>query len=429
MNTSMRMVSASWVIVGDPDVPPIRRGAVVFGHDGEIVAVGEQAPLAAKYEEVPTGHLAAVLMPGLCNAHVHLELSALRERVAGGRGFVPWLLDMRRVQTQVATDLHVIERAIQSMADSGTIAIGEVTNTGASVEALRAAPLHSRVFHEVYGLRFEQGDAMRRAAQERVQRLEHEYAHSSMTERQGVHRPSHRQSHSVTPHSLYGLHPDVIRALVREAKSAAAMLSIHFAEHPAERMWLESGGGPWSSYLKTVGISTEQSRRLSPRMGPSDYAMELGALHDGVLLVHATDAYPRELEQVARSGAHVVLCPRSNRFIEGHYPVAPMFLQFGIRPALGTDSLASNDSLDVMSEARVLMDAYPEVPLSTWVAMLTQWGADALGFGDILGTLAPGKRPGILAVRHGVNAPEDPLRFVLESNANDRAWCVPNALT
>jgi aminodeoxyfutalosine deaminase len=130
-------------------------------------------------------------------------------------------------------------------------------------------------------------------------------------------------------------------------------------------------------------------------------------------VVHLTDARPEELARVAAAGSPVVLCPRSNLHIELKLPPLLDILAAGIRPGLGTDSLASNASLDPLAEARALSQRFPSVPPATLLAMATGWGADALGFSKLLGRLEPGLFPGLLAFAHGAEPPSDPERFVL----------------
>ena len=158
-----------------------------------------------------------------------------------------------------------------------------------------------------------------------------------------------------------------------------------------------------------------------PGKGPVETARDLGLLAPDVLLVHLTDVRPAELEQVARSGAPVVLCPRSNLFIEMKLPPLIEMLQAGITPALGTDSLASNLSLDLLGEARALADRFPSVPKGKLLEMATTAGARALGRSD-LGSLQKGFRPGVLAVSGQVPASGDPCAWVLRQPLAARRW-------
>src|SRR5262249_2863791 len=150
-----------------------------------------------------------------------------------------------------------------------------------------------------------------------------------------------------------------------------------------------------------------------PKKPLFEYARDLGVLHPSVLLVHLTEARPPELAMVAESGASVVLCPRSNLYIEAKLPPLLAILDAGIEPALGTDSLASNVSLDVLLEARALRDRFPNVPAWRLFRMATANGARALGRRD-LGRIAKGNRPGLFVLDTEVRDDErDPAALLL----------------
>jgi cytosine/adenosine deaminase-related metal-dependent hydrolase len=140
-----------------------------------------------------------------------------------------------------------------------------------------------------------------------------------------------------------------------------------------------------------------------------------------VLAVHLTDARPEELELVARRGAPVVACPRSNLHIETRLPPLLAMRTAGLHPALGTDSLASNASLDVLAEARALADRFSTVPAAELLRMATWEGARALGRADI-GRIARGARPGLFAIDGDVGS--DPAAFVLKHVRAPRRWLV-----
>jgi cytosine/adenosine deaminase-related metal-dependent hydrolase len=157
-----------------------------------------------------------------------------------------------------------------------------------------------------------------------------------------------------------------------------------------------------------------------------DYAASLGALAPGVLLVHLTDAREDELARVAEAGARAVFCPRSNLYIEGKFPPLIAARKAGVEAALGTDSLASNASLDVLAEARALGDRFSSVPASDLLAMATWNGARALGRQD-LGRIAKGARPGLVAIDGDVG--DDPSAFVLRQVKAKRRWVVRRGKT
>jgi cytosine/adenosine deaminase-related metal-dependent hydrolase len=192
---------------------------------------------------------------------------------------------------------------------------------------------------------------------------------------------------------------------------------VHLAEHPAERRAIEQGDGPAVEWLgkRVPGVQGFGW----PRMPLFAYAESLGAIDEHVLLVHMTEAREDELARVAERKAPVVLCPRSNLYIEGKLPPLLAALKAGIAPALGTDSLASNGSLDVLAEARALADRFPGVPARDLVTMATWNGARALGRED-LGRIAKNARPGLVAID---GAPgDDPSAFVIRNVKAPRRW-------
>jgi cytosine/adenosine deaminase-related metal-dependent hydrolase len=209
-----------------------------------------------------------------------------------------------------------------------------------------------------------------------------------------------------------------VQRLAQEARERGARISIHLAEHAAERRYLEHGDGPVAQWYQSR-LRIPPSPRSSPGAASIALALELGVLAPNVLCVHLTDARPEELALVAERGAPVVLCPRSNLYIETRLPPLLAMRSAGIQMALGTDSLASNASLDVLAEARALSERFPTVPASDLIRMATWEGARALGRSD-LGRICRGARPGLWLV---AGAPgDDPCAFVLAKVREPRRW-------
>jgi cytosine/adenosine deaminase-related metal-dependent hydrolase len=394
----MRAIAASWVIPGGVDDAPIARGAVVLDDGGCVAAVGERDALRKRYAQARWEEHAAVLLPGLVNAHTHLELSALRGRVPGGHGFTAWVDAMLHARDTSAPDQDgdAIDAAVSELLDAGTVAVGEVSNTLAAVDSLARAPLLGWVFHEVYGLRRESGEAMLVLADQR---------------RAELRAWPDNLRYAPAPHTPYTLHPDVLQQVVGRARALGERTSLHLCEHPAERAFLAHGGGPFAAFLSARGSTPVDW--LAPGLDPVRYVQRLGALGPDVLCVHVTDARADEIAVLAAAGARVVLCPRSNLHIEVVLPPLLQLLAAGVRPALGTDSLASSPSLDVLDEARALLARFPGVSPRVLLAMATSFGAEALGLAQRVGRLAPGLDPGVIAFEHAGAAPSDPERFVL----------------
>jgi cytosine/adenosine deaminase-related metal-dependent hydrolase len=412
-----RAIAASWIVTGDPALAPIERGAVVLDPDERVLAVGTSDELAKTHRDARWEAHRAVLMPGLVNAHVHLELSGLRGQVAGGRGFTPWVSGLMQARERMPPeqDIDALDRGLSELLGSGTVAIGEVTNSLAAVPYLGSAPLAVRVFHEVFGSRGESARAMLKAAR---------------AQRTAIPNWPANVSYALAPHTLYTLHPEVLRELLAETRASGALTSLHLCEHPAERKLLADGGGPFTELIaQRSGIVRDWP---APGSDPVRYAQALGALAPDVLCVHLTDAQPDELQLVAEARAPVVLCPRSNLHIEVKLPPLVEMLRVGLTPALGTDSLASCPTLDVLDDARALFERFSSVPARTLLAMVTSYGARALGFEARLGRIAQGLLPGILAFPHGAIVPADPERFLLARSTRERTVLsrpAPPALT
>jgi cytosine/adenosine deaminase-related metal-dependent hydrolase len=406
--TTARAFHADAVVTGEAEV--IRDGAVVVDSRGEVVDVGRAGDVLQSHHGLKVERVGGVLLPGLVNAHVHVELSALRGQVPGGAGFVPWVEHMLGVRAELGPehDIEAIERAVDELVGFCTVAVGEVTNTLAAVQALARHGLVGSIFHEVFGVE-------REPLERRMATL------PRIVEEQVGSWPSDELVYAPTPHTLYTTHPEVAQRLLREAGERGLRASVHLAEHAAERRFLEQGDGPVADWYASR-LRLPRGSVGYPGKSPIAFADQIGALAPHVVSVHLTDARPDELALVASRSSPVVLCPRSNLFIETRLPPLLAARAAGILPALGTDSLASNASLDVLSEARALGDRFPTVPARDLVRMATWEGARALGRKDV-GRIVRGARPGLWAIEGEVG--DDPCAFVLRNVRTSRRWVLP----
>ncbi len=405
---TVRIFHADHVLPGD--APPIADGAVVVDEAGLVLEVGAAAIVVPRHAGAERIHVRGVVLPGLVNAHTHIELSAMRGRVAGGRGFVGWVdaLIAHRQELSPEEESEAIDAAVDELVHTGTVAVGEVTNSLAAVGPLARRGIAGCVFHEVFGqdrasvLRRVEG--LRAELEERVPRW-----------------PSRELAYAPAPHTLYTTHEDALRSLLEAVRRTEARTSLHLAEHAPERRAIEHGDGPVPDWL----FARAKQRPEWPRVPLLDYAERVGALTKSVLLVHLVEARADELARIAEKGSPVVLCPRSNLHIEMKLPPLLALRSAGIEAALGTDSLASNASLDVLAEAKALADRFPGVPAHELVTMATWNGARALGRTD-LGRLAKGARPGLLAVEGEVIG-GDPAAFLLSNLRLPRRMLVPRS--
>lgn len=402
---SLRAFHVDHLVPGDE--PPIADAAVVVDDAGTVQAVGRAVDLLPSHAGVAVTRVHGVVFPGVVNAHTHLELSAMRGKVLGGRGFVAWVdaLLALRVEHAPEEDTGAIEAAADDLVRFATVAVGDVTNSLAAVSALARRGIGGWAFHEVFG---QDRDAVLR----RVRGLSEELAERHPK------WPTTDLEYAPAAHTLYTTHRDAVQALVDSALKRGGRTTIHLAEHSGERRAVEHGDGPVVEWFER---RTKQKADW-PKAPLFDYAAAVGVLDPSALLVHLTEARPDELARIAESGASAVLCPRSNLFIEAKLPPLLAVLAAGIEPALGTDSLASNTSLDVLAEAKALRDRFPSVAPWQLVKMATWNGARALGRTD-LGRIARGTKPGIYVIDGTPN--DDAAAHLLVNVAAPRKPLVP----
>ncbi len=328
---------------------------------------------------LPVTDLPGLVLPGLINAHTHLELDAVGGPT--GLGFLPWLRQLRAATPPKA---HVCGRNVYAAIDAGCAAVGEITNTGRSDAVLRAARLRARVWVEFFGIDLDVPPADPR----------------------------------LTAHAPHSTHPAVIRAAAKRAREQGRTWSIHFDEDPQEAAFLRDGSGEWPAVMRASG--RDLSAWAPPGLSPAKYLDAIGVLDNGALLVHAVCTGGDDMDLVAAAGATVCLCPRSNLHIGGRLPDVAGWVARGVPLAIGTDSLGSSANLDPVADAAVLWRSFPDIDPAVWLRALTGGGADALAFPE-LGRLAPGVAPGLVHV--AIPETDRPIEALFQ-RSYPRRWLV-----
>lgn len=316
------------------------------------------------------------LLPGLVNAHLHLELSWAAGRVASGLGFNRWLSSLLELTVYEDAWGCAIEQAT-ALARYGTAAVSDICNGEDTGPMLAQARLGGVVQREIYSMDTRrQATLLARAAEPPVR------------------HPGADLVTRASPHAPYSTPPALMRATVG-AEGLGRPASIHVSEDLEEHDFLLRGEGAWPKALDHMGL--EWRPWTPPGRTPVSWLSDLGLLGPGLMLVHGVHLTREDLLLAAGSGSSLVLCPRSNLHIGGLLPEVPRLLDAGLPLALGTDSLASSPDLDVLGEVAALVEAWPDVPLATWIGMATSGGADALRL-PWAGKLEVGRAPGVLYV-------------------------------
>mgnify|MGYP002632462599 CR=1 FL=1 len=327
--------------------------------------------------------LDGILMPGLVNAHAHLELSQLRHKVPGGQGSVPWVRSLWATGLPPSPDAN--DAAAREAAASGTRWLIDTTNRGDTDRHLRAAGLQGIVQIECLGLTEGRWQAVLDAARRRT------------GSRQVRIRP--------TAHSPVSCSPALLSTAL-----TGPWPTIHVDEDPADLDLLRDRTGPWAAFHEQLGH--DWRGRLG--QAPSGLALldQLGLLRRELGLVHLCAARDRDLVRVAKAGSTVILCPRSNLHIGGTLPNVARMAQLGIPLAIGTDSLGSTPDMDIVAEAATLHGAFPELDPALWMQALTSGGGALLGNAGA-GQLRAGTFPGVLHLALPADT-DDPLPTLLD---------------
>lgn len=383
---SVTLYQAPWVVpVGSP---VIRDGAVAVAAD-RILAVGSAASLQAQYACARLESCQGVLLPGLINAHIHLELSAFTDipRPAPGETFCDWIRSLLRVRQEgrISPDEHVraARQMLQQQHDSGVLLLLDIGNIQPALRQ-SSSPLI--------------------LAPAQVTFLLELLAPTAKAEEQLLAQIALLADEvAATPHALYSTTAGIITILKQRADRLGHILSLHVAESADEIELLRSGQGCFRNFLAERGAWEDafprpgMDREINSR-GAVEYLGHLGLLDANLLCVHCVQVSEKEVQMLAARGCKVCLCPGSNRFLGVGIAPLEMMLHHKLLPALGTDSIASNNGLDLWREMQILREDHPGVNPAQILAMATLAGAAALHREQDCGALAPGRTASFLHV-------------------------------
>jgi cytosine/adenosine deaminase-related metal-dependent hydrolase len=334
-------------------------------------------------EEVDLGRVA--VLPGLVNAHTHLELSYLRDEVPPAPEFVQWIRGLlaarRESDPQSPAVRTAINRAIAEAVACGTAVVGDISNTLATFAPLAESALAAVVFYEIVKFNTSDPEGVVERARREIDGLP-----AGATIRV-----------SLAAHAPYSVAPLVFRAIRRAIdRDPFAPCSVHLAESAEETEFIKTARGPWRVLLEELG--SWDPAWTAPGGSPVAYLDDNGFLDGRVLAVHGVQMSRSDLDRLAARGTTLVACPRSN--VHTGAGVAPIedFYNSSVRVAIGTDSLASAPDLSVFAEIATLHALAPSVPATLLLESATRQGARALGFEADFGSIEPGKRARLLAV-------------------------------
>ncbi|HKK77142.1 MAG TPA: amidohydrolase family protein [Saprospiraceae bacterium] len=373
----MRKITADWVypVQGDP----IKEGVVVLDKEGKIVSLDQRSQHDSASLEVHRG----VLTPGFINTHCHLELSHMKGRVNTGTGLLPFLQSVVAFRDIPMEEiLEAIVQADQEMYEQGIVAVGDISNKLDTAAQKDKSKLRYYTFVEMFDF------------------LQEDNAQQTFEQYQSVYEgqsTAHGNRKAYVPHAPYTVSKRLFQ-YVREHNPSDCTVSIHNQETAHEDEFFLSKTGGFLGFYNDFGFDI--SAFGASQKTAIHYALQHMDPNCRTLFVHNTMTRPEDIEaaQAWSDQVYWATCANANLYIENRLPNYKLFLDQDARMTIGTDSLTSNWQLSVLEEMKVIARYQSYVPFETLLRWATLNGAEALGFDKDLGSLEPGKRPGVLCL-------------------------------
>ncbi len=359
------------------------RGMVTLDDAGTVLEITNNHGSLKEREGVEFYN--GVLIPGLVNCHLHLELSHLLGRIPQGGNLAAFIEAVGSFRQEFCSP-EVMQAADRTLFEGGTVACADISNHALSAPVKAESAIAYRTFVELFGT----DPAAALAVVQRGQALCGEFANYNLPV-------------SLTPHAPYSVSPLLWEAILAAHRASPQMhrqgISIHLAESDLENEMFLRGTGALARYV--------QSRpgaffRVAPGVRSVQAMLPLLSSFRQVLAVHNTFLNEADLEAIlaVRTPFYFVLCPRSNLYMGNPLPPVELLQRKGVAICLGTDSLASNGLLSVLAEMAVIQRHFPSIPLSRLVSWATCNGARALGLDHRFGMLRPGLQPGVMLLEN-----------------------------
>lgn len=374
----MRKIAATYIF--PVNQAPIKNGILVCNDAGGVVDIIDNGGQFT--EEAGVEYYSGILVPGFVNAHCHLELSHLKGKIEEETGIGNFIGKINQLRNQ---EVDEIEKALQiadrKMWAAGIAAVGDIANSTLSIQTKLNSKIRYHTFVESFGFHPSRAEKS------------FEYAEFVLQEFQ-----TQGLSASIVPHSPYSVSDLLFTKIKIKSKQNGSILSIHNQESKGETEFYENGDGPIANHLKN-NLGIDISHWTPGGKSSLQSVLKYFPRANQLLLVHNTFTGKSDLVELKKKrsteNTYFVLCPNSNLYIVDTLPPVAMFQEENLTICLGTDSLASNHQLSILSEMLTLQQAFPEICLDEIISWATINGARALNVQNTFGTFEKGKTPGV----------------------------------
>jgi len=367
----MRSFKADYVFPVNAD--PIKNGIVTVDDLGKIISVTDNPAAGSP----PPENLRGIIVPGFVNTHCHLELSHLGGKVATNIGLVNFIKDVLKHRgTDIKEITDAAEKADNDMYENGIVAVGDISNTNSTIGIKAKSKIHYHTFVEILGFLPHNSEELFNKGLNLLQEF----------------KP---QSCSITPHAPYSVSKELFRLIKKYCDDHTNLLSIHNQECEDENKFFRYKLGSFNDLYEYFGMDIShfkpQARNSIQSMVP------LLTNKQDILFVHNTCTNLKDIYFLKRFDRSITwcFCPNANIYIENRLPKINLFVDQGFDLTLGTDSMASNHGLSILSEMQTIQQKYKAISTAKLVEWGTINGARFLGIDKEKGTLEPGKTPGL----------------------------------
>jgi len=373
----MKRYSAQYIITNSG--PRLKRAIITTDDNGTIISVEDTGGHLEEKHSVEFFN--GIIIPGFVNCHCHLELSHMKDSISPKGGLGGFIQKVRSSRENISKNIFTsATSADNEMFKSGVVLCADICNTSVTFDIKNSSRIKYLNLLEVFGI----DPAKASNRMEDIMRVAEDAKKLNLP-------------YSLVPHSVYSMSKSLFR-LLRSNNDNNTVTSIHFMETSGEKEFLENHSGPLMTSYEQSGLIPQRMETVTSN---SDAVLNEVTSSGNLMLVHNTFADRQTINLIReRNNLFWCLCPNSNIYIENTIPPVKLLLEEGCEIVIGTDSLASNTRLDILSELITLQTHFPDLSVEDLIAWATINGARALGEDTNFGKIEPGKNPGLLVLQN-----------------------------
>jgi cytosine/adenosine deaminase-related metal-dependent hydrolase len=366
--------------------PPVKNGIVIVDNNG-LVLENVIDPDIIDYSISDVETHTGFICPGFINSHCHLELSYLKGKMSEHTGLDKFIIELEQIRKGIKEDekTNAILNAEDEMIHNGIVAIGDISNNNSTFKIKNNSKLYYHTFIESFASNPLKAESVYEKA---------------LTLFKEIRRNENNNHASITPHAPYSLSKNLFQKIYDFAISTGNIISIHHQESEEEnKFFLTNNGGIKEMHaLFDVEQFDFCNTGLRPLASIADYIPK----HNPLQLVHNTATTDTDIDFATANFKNLYwcFCPNANLYIEQKLPNVALFYNKKCKITIGTDSLASNNSLSILAEIITLWANVPYIPLHELLKWATLNGAEFLQISDRFGSIEKGKTPGIILLKN-----------------------------